>query len=151
MKRRQAREIIIQCLYQMELNEVDSSTAIDSITTEQDDNDMNNLQNIKSEELKFIQELVDGTFQKKKEIDLVINDYLKGWKLERLSKVDIQVLRLASFEMFYINDAPPKVIVNEAIELSKHFGTEESGKFINGVLGKMIKELDTVKAKIRSF
>jgi N utilization substance protein B len=61
--------------------------------------------------------------------------------------VDKEVLRLAAYEMIFRDDVPPKVVVNEAIELSKHFGTEESGKFVNGVLGKMIKELDQIKLK----
>ncbi|NBI27613.1 transcription antitermination factor NusB [Chengkuizengella marina] len=151
MKRRQAREIIIQCLYQMELNEVTSTSAIDSIITEQDDVENEGISNIKHEDLKFIKELIDGTFLKKAKIDSLINDYLKGWKIERLSRVDIQILRLAIYEMFYLNDTPPKVIVNEAIELSKYFGTEDSGKFINGVLGKMIKEHEVIKAKIHSI
>ncbi|NDI34225.1 transcription antitermination factor NusB [Chengkuizengella sediminis] len=151
MKRRQAREIIIQCLYQMELNEVTSTSAIDSIITEQDDVENEGINNINPEDLQFIQQLIDGTFQKKTNIDFLINDYLKGWKIERLSRVDIQILRLALYEMFYLNDTPPKVVVNEAIELSKYFGTEESGKFINGVLGKMIKEVEVIKAKIESF
>ncbi|MFS1512223.1 transcription antitermination factor NusB [Chengkuizengella sp. SCS-71B] len=151
MKRRQAREIIIQCLYQMELNEVTSTSAIDSVITGQDDAENDNINKIKPEDLQFIQELIDGTFHNKTNIDFLINDYLKGWKIERLSRVDIQILRLAIYEMFYLKDTPPKVIVNEAIELSKYFGTEESGKFINGVLGKMIKEFNVIKAKIHSF
>ena len=70
---------------------------------------------------------------------------MKGWPWTGLSRVDREVLRLAVYEMVYRDDVPPKVVVNEAIDLSKHFGTEESGKFVNGVLGKMIKELDEIK------
>ncbi|MOA60631.1 hypothetical protein D3C78_1855570 [compost metagenome] len=65
-----------------------------------------------------------------------------------MSKVDRQVLRLAVYEMIFRDDVPGKVAVNEAIELAKHFGTIESGKFVNGVLGKMIQDVDQLKAKI---
>lgn len=95
----------------------------------------------------YVQELVEGAEDNKETIDELLAEYLKGWKIDRLSKVDREVLRLAAYEMIYRNDVPPKVVVNEAIELAKHFGTEESGKFVNGVLGKMIKELDSIKAK----
>jgi N utilization substance protein B len=74
-------------------------------------------------------------------LDQIIGDYLQGWQVDRLSRVDREILRLAVFEMLYRADVPPKVAVNEAIELAKHFGTEESGKFVNGVLGKMMGQL----------
>jgi len=65
---------------------------------------------------------------------------LTGWQVDRLSRVDRQVLRLAVYEMLYRQDVPPKVVINEAIELAKHFGRDENGKFVNGVLGRMMKE-----------
>jgi N utilization substance protein B len=67
--------------------------------------------------------------------------------MSRLSRVDRQVLRLATYEMVYQEDVPAKVVVNEAIDLAKHFGTEDSGKFVNGVLGKMIGDLEELKEK----
>ena len=67
--------------------------------------------------------------------------------MDRLSRVDREVLRLGVYEMLYRDDVPPKVVVNEAIDLAKHYGTEESGKFVNGVLGKMIKEIDDLKGQ----
>lgn len=70
--------------------------------------------------------------------------------MDRLSKVDREILRLATYEMVFRDDVPPKVVVNEAIEMSKNFGTEESGKFVNGVLGKMIKDLDTLRGQSSS-
>ncbi|MMZ68629.1 hypothetical protein D1872_313360 [compost metagenome] len=74
-------------------------------------------------------------------------EYLKGWQVSRLSRVDRQILRLAAYEMVFMDDVPAKVAVNEAIELSKHFGTEESGKFVNGVLGRIIQELEQLKSR----
>jgi N utilization substance protein B len=65
--------------------------------------------------------------------------------MDRLSRVDRQILRLAAYEIVWRDDVPPKAAVNEAIELAKHFGTEDSGKFVNGVLGRVLDELDTLK------
>ncbi|MNC58983.1 hypothetical protein D3C75_1087580 [compost metagenome] len=62
--------------------------------------------------------------------------------------MDREILRLGVYEMVFREDVPPKVVVNEAIEMSKHFGTEESGKFVNGVLGKMITQLEGIKGKL---
>ncbi|WP_058303721.1 transcription antitermination factor NusB [Gorillibacterium timonense] len=148
MKRRVAREIAIQSLYQMQMNEVNSHDAIVAAVTEAEhDNEAELKVEGESIAIEFIQELVQGTTDRITPIDEMLNDYLKGWKMDRLSKIDREVLRLAAYEMVYRDDAPPKVVVNEAIELAKHFGTEESGKFVNGVLGKMILELDALKAK----
>ncbi|MDF2723076.1 MAG: nusB [Paenibacillus sp.] len=149
MKRRLAREIALQSLYQIEMNEVPPETAIDIMLEEaRSDNEA---------ELEvgdgavvgtpYLADLVNGTTQYKKRIDETLSVYLTGWKVDRLSKVDRQILRLAAYELLIGTETPPKVVVNEAIELAKRFGSEESGKFVNGVLGKLIKELDTVKSE----
>lgn len=71
------------------------------------------------------------------QIDGFINEASKGWKTSRMSKVDLAILRLAIYEMKYDDDIPTKVAINEAVELSKCFGGEESASFINGILGKL--------------
>lgn len=148
MRRRLAREIALQSLYQMQMNEVTASVAI-AMAIHEAENENESEMELKDDKIdpKYIEELVVGTEQNKILIDELLVEYLKGWQIDRLSKVDKEVLRLAAYEMIFRDDVPPKVVVNEAIELSKHFGTEESGKFVNGVLGKMIKELDEIKAK----
>jgi N utilization substance protein B len=148
MRRRLARELALQSLYQIEMNEVTVIEAIANVIEEAQNDDESELVQTKDTiAANEIQELVDGTLAHKESIDELLNEYLKGWKMDRLSRVDREILRLASYEMLYRDDVPPKVVVNEAIELSKHFGTEESGKFVNGVLGKIIKELEEIKAK----
>ncbi|TDF99243.1 transcription antitermination factor NusB [Paenibacillus piri] len=148
MRRRLARELAVQSLYQMEMNGADAGVAIAAVVEEAQTDDEAQLihkkDTIAPEE---IRELVEGTAANKAKIDDLLSDYLKGWQMDRLSRVDREVLRLAAYEMVYRDDVPPKVVVNEAIELAKHFGTEESGKFVNGVLGKMIKELESIKNK----
>lgn len=148
MKRRTAREIAVQSLYHMEMNDVSAHTAISTVIEEGNDDESNTPLKTDSLQDKFIQSIVEGTWNNKIAIDKLLVEYLKGWKMDRLSRVDRQILRLATYEMFYDADSPPKVVVNEAIDLSKHFGTEQSGKFINGVLGKMIKEIDVIKNKL---
>jgi len=148
MRRRLARVIALQCLYHMQMNEVSPSDAI-KMAIHEAENDNEAEFHIDEENMTthYIEELVEGTILNKRVIDELLVEYLKGWQIDRLSKVDKEVLRLAAYEMIFREDVPPKVVVNEAIELAKHFGTEESGKFVNGVLGKMIKQLDELKIK----
>ncbi|GAA4845794.1 transcription antitermination factor NusB [Paenibacillus vulneris] len=148
MRRRLARELALQSLYQMEMNEVSAREAIAHVVEEAQTEDEAQLTKEQDQIAAHdVTELVEGTISRKERIDELLMDYLKGYKMDRLSKVDREILRLATYEMVYREDVPPKVVVNEAIELAKHFGSEESGKFVNGVLGKMIKELDSIKAK----
>ncbi|GIP58080.1 transcription antitermination factor NusB [Paenibacillus woosongensis] len=146
MKRRLAREIAIQSLYQMEMNEVGAEEAVSMLIAEAagENESMVELSDVDQTKA-FVLELVSGTWERKAAIDEMLADYLKNWQVSRLSKVDRQVLRLAVYEMVFRDDVPGKVAVNEAIELAKHFGVEESGKFVNGVLGKMIHDLEKLK------
>ncbi|RCX23152.1 NusB antitermination factor [Fontibacillus phaseoli] len=151
MKRRLAREIAVQSLYHMEMNEVEAEEAVTMLLSEaagenEGEVEVSDLSGAKAKE--YILELVNGTWSRKEAIDGLLSDYLKGWQISRLSKVDRQVLRQAVYEMVFRDDVPGKVAVNEAIELAKHFGTTDSGKFVNGVLGKMIQDLDQLKANI---
>ncbi len=82
----------------------------------------------------FFHCLVDGVQEHCKRIDAVIEQFSSNWKLPRMSCVDRNVLRIAAFELLYCEDIPPKVTINEAIDVGKRFGTEESGAFINGIL-----------------
>ena len=148
MKRRLARELAIQCLYNMAMNEVEPQESIAMVLEEASTERETPVPPGDLAEIKpYVNQLVVGTHARLKDIDRMLEGYLKGWKVERLSKVDLQILRLAVYEMIYQDDVPPKVAINEAIELAKWFGTEDSGKFVNGVLGKMFKELDELKAR----
>lgn len=149
MRRRVAREIALQSLYQIDMNGVSAAEAV-NVAVHEAEND-NEAQVDHKEKImpEYIRELVDGTLSNRDRIDELLAGYLKGWKMDRLSRVDREVLRLAAFEMLFQEDVPPKVVVNEAIDLAKHFGTDDSGKFVNGVLGKMIKDVDTLRENIR--
>lgn len=149
MKRRLAREFVVQSLYSMEMNDVEAEKAVNMLFEEAAEENEGEVE-IKSEAAMraYVLEHVRGIWETKDALDNLLVDYLKGWQVSRLSRVDRQILRLATYEMLYRDDVPAKVAVNEAIELSKHFGTVESGKFVNGVLGKMIQDIDTLKSNL---
>ena len=88
----------------------------------------------------FAAKLVSGTITNKKRIDEVISKYASNWKLSRMAVIDRNVLRMAAYELLFCDDIPPKVSINEAVDLAKKFGDTESGKFVNGILDKIHKE-----------
>jgi len=149
MKRRLAREIAVQCLYQMEMNGVSPAVAIETAVHEALNDNEAGL-DVRDGDLstEYVEKLVVGVERHKSLIDRTLAEHLQGWRMDRLSRVDREVLRLAAYEMLFCEDIPAKVAVNEAIELAKHFGSEQSGKFVNGVLGKMLRDLPAIKKKI---
>ncbi|WP_217592651.1 transcription antitermination factor NusB [Cohnella sp. GbtcB17] len=148
MKRRLAREIAVQSLYQMEMNGVSAQEAVDAVMEEaKGDNEMETEVAELAAVDGFTRELVLGVKSNQDALDAQLAGYLTGWQVDRLSRVDRQILRLAAYEMNHRRDVPAKVAVNEAIELAKHFGTDESGKFVNGVLGRLIRERGQTNSK----
>jgi len=146
MKRRLAREIAVQSLYQMEMNGVTSDEAVNVVMEEaRQENEIGAEVGELAKIDVYTRELVEGVCEKKESIDQLLAVYLTGWQVDRLSRVDRQVLRLAAYEMEYREDVPAKVAINEAIELAKHFGLAENGKFVNGVLGRMLREKEEKK------
>ena len=128
MKRREAREKAVQTLFQLDNIELSIEEAIVHIIGE--DVEVN----------PFYDKLVRGTIEHKIEIDDALTAKLENWSLERLPKIERTVLRIAVYELFHNDDAPQGVVINEAIELSKIFGDEKSGRFVNGVLSKFAEK-----------
>jgi N utilization substance protein B len=89
----------------------------------------------------FAEPLIRGTIQHRDEIDALIREHAKNWELPRIAAVDRNVLRLAIYEMLHRQDIPPVVSINEAVDIAKKFSTEDSGKFVNGILDKVKGEL----------
>ena len=85
----------------------------------------------------YAREIVDGVTDHQDEIDELISSYAQGWTIERMPNVDRAILRLASWEMLYNAEVPPAVAIDEAIELAKEYSTDDSARFVNGVLGKI--------------
>jgi transcription antitermination protein NusB len=89
----------------------------------------------------FVHQLCEGVIQNREAIDEIIKKHAQDWPLEQISPVDRTVLRLGIYELNFLKEVPPKVAINEAVELAKTFGGEASGKFVNGVLGAILVEM----------
>ncbi len=96
---------------------------------------------------KFIEDLVNGVSARKEELDKRLQPIAPEWPIDQIARMDRMVLRMGAYELMYGSDTPPKVVINEAIELAKGFGGDNSSKFINGVLGTLLKEISPQKAK----
>ena len=126
MKRRTARERAMQALYQMDITgELEPKVAVENTLDEGEETN------------EFLESLVVGFVENKEAIDEAIRQNLKKWKLERISIVDRSILRVAVYEMKYMEEIPHNVTINEAIEIAKTFGDEESRRFIKGVLSNI--------------
>ncbi len=91
---------------------------------------------------KFIEDLVAGVNDKKAEIDALLQPIAPDWPIEQIARMDRLVLRIGAYELIFGKDVPPKVVINESVELAKGFGGENSSKFINGVLGTLLRNRD---------
>jgi len=130
--RRKAREIALQVLYQVDASKVDVNEAIELFR----DNF-----GISQEAGEFSEQLIRYTLSHIKEIDDLITNCSEHWSLERMSIVDKNILRMAVCEFLYCDDIPPKVTLNEAIDIGKNYGSDNSGSFINGILDAMYAKL----------
>jgi N utilization substance protein B len=135
--RRKAREIALQVLYGLNFVDIDVQKALDLF--------WGNFVAPKAAK-EFAAFLVQGTCEHKEELDKLIAGCSDNWSLGRMSKVDINILRLAVFEFLYCEDIPPKVTLNEAVDLGKTFGSENSGSFINGILDALNLKLNKKNA-----
>jgi transcription antitermination protein NusB len=91
------------------------------------------------EDKEFITRIVDGTTAKQTELDAIIVPVAPEWPIDQIARMDRALLRMGIYELLFENDAPPKVVINEAVELAKAFGGDNSSKFINGVMGTVLK------------
>jgi N utilization substance protein B len=130
--RRKAREIALQVLYQIDVSKIDAAEAIQLF---RDNFGMS------EEAVEFSTQLIRCTLDHLDEIDGLIKSCSEHWSLERMSKVDRNILRTAVCEFLYFDDIPPKVTLNEAIDIGKNYGSDNSGSFINGILDAMYSKL----------
>lgn len=130
MNRRELRESIFQLLFMTEFNPSEDMG-------EQKELYLDGIENLQEKDQAYIQDKFEKIRDKVQEIDEILNQASKGWKTSRMGKVDLTILRLASYEVLFDEDVPAKVAINEAVELAKKFGGDDSPSFINGVLGKV--------------
>ena len=131
-RRRKARETALQFLYQLDVRSSDDLTSQAAEFWSRHPADPG--------ARAFAEELVGGTKQNQGKIDGLIAQSAEHWDLERMSAVDRNILRAAVYELLWHPEVPPKVAINEAIEIAKKFGTQESSRFINGVLDRIARE-----------
>jgi len=124
-QRRRARELALQMLYRHEL----ASASVESMLE-----DFEELRRAPEQVREFALRLVRGTLERLPEIDAELAAQTANWRLERLAAVDRNILRLAAYELLYEPEIPPAVVLDEAIEIAKKFGADESARFVNGVL-----------------
>jgi transcription antitermination protein NusB len=129
MKRRTAREKALQALFQIDVSSTEPSSAIEHVLEGEHNDD-------------YLTRLVIGVVDHLDEIDQLIKGNLEKWSIDRLATVDRNLLRMAIFELKYVHDeVPEKVVLDEAIEIAKLYGDDQSSKFINGLLSKVKQEL----------
>ena len=128
MKRRRAREAALQVLFQMDLGKLSLDEALATVATPE----------WSGEDRKLVLTLARGTREHLTQIDALIARVAEHWTLERMATVDRNILRMAVCELQY-TDTPRGAVINEAVELAKRYSTEESGRFVNGLLGQIVR------------
>lgn len=132
MTRHEARELIMKMLFEATFHpEEDAKKILDT-----------NTQEVKGKVKSFIEEEFLGVLTHKEELDEEITKSSANWSINRMAKVDHMLLRMAIYELKFVQDIPEKVAINEAIELSKVYSTDKSPKFINGILGNVVKSIE---------
>ena len=134
-KRREARESALKFLYQAEFNSENPSLELDSFCERL---------NTSEEVQDFTQILIKNFLMHQKEVDELLKNISFNWTQDRMAVIDRNILRLGISELLFDSTTPPKVVINEAIEIAKKFGTNESPDFINGVLDKILKDSKVV-------
>lgn len=122
----------MELLFSMELSKSSVEEVVEVFVDNYEDN-------IKEIDLEYIKSVLNGVVDNKEEIDKIIEENLQNWKINRISKVNLAILRLGVYEMVYNRDVPNRVALNEALELTKVYSDEKSVSFINGVLDKILK------------
>ena len=134
MARRKGRILSFQALYSWDLGNVDIDNVLDFAWVEKE-----TLERMGDESLSFTRLLVSGTIEHIEEIDSVIKSHLTNWDFDRLNKVDLAILRISVYPLLFQKDLHSSIIIDEAIDISKEFGSDDSFKFINAVLDSIRK------------
>ena len=145
-KRTRSREFALQILYQMDVSRGDLDEALDDFWHDRtdlalSDDEKQAIENNKRdpEVRAYTEKLARGTLERLESIDQIIERFAENWELGRMACVDRNILRLSTFEMLHIDEIPIKVAINEAVELAKRYGEEDSSKFVNGILDRIAK------------
>jgi N utilization substance protein B len=129
--RRKSRELALQALFQGELAEQNGLLDFEEFCAHFQ---------VNKKAIPYAKKLLDGVLEKGEVLNQLISKYAENWRLERMSVIDRNILRLAVFEVHYQDDVPTTVAINEAVEIAKRYSTDDSGPFINGILDAMARE-----------
>jgi N utilization substance protein B len=129
-KRREARELAMKILFQVEVGQRPLEEVMDTTLEAVP---------IPDEEKDYLFDVIHGVLRERSDLDGIIGDLASGWKLERIANVDRNILRIALYEIRNRPDIPASVSVNEAVEIAKKYSTADSGKFVNGILGSFLR------------
>ncbi|HEU4963666.1 MAG TPA: transcription antitermination factor NusB [Bacilli bacterium] len=135
MSRRTSREFALQGLFQIDVVDTEVHQAITNVL-EQEGPEV---------DVEFVRDLIAGTRDNLQQIDELIMRHAKGWDLTRMANVDRNVLRMSVYELMHHPETPSAVVLNEAVDLAKGFSTPESGRFVNGILGKILPEVEAMR------
>jgi len=128
--RRQAREFVLQALFFIDMDKSDPDQSLEAFCATYEEKLTSGIK-------PFFMDLVKGVMENQVQIDALLNQYSKNWKITRMPVVDRNIMRIAIFEFLKCEDIPPSVTINEAVEIGKKYGTRDSGSFINGVLDRI--------------
>jgi len=135
MSRRKAREVAMTLLYRFEFHREDPEEQIAFFKESED------FKSFSINEISYIDDIIYGVLDKMQSIDELISKYSRGWAINRIPKTDISILRLCIYELLYRDDIPPNVSINEAVELAKKYGHDDSSSFVNGILGSIYRDV----------
>ncbi|WP_127016879.1 transcription antitermination factor NusB [Anoxybacter fermentans] len=137
--RRQQRIWVLQALFEANFRNLDASQTLANLIEREPD----------AAKADYTQKLIPLVIENLEEIDSKIEQFSKDWRIDRMAKVDLCILRMAIAEMLYIDDVADSVAINEALEIAKEYSTEKSAKFINGILGAFSKSLEEKQEEIK--
>jgi N utilization substance protein B len=129
-KQRSARELTLKVLFQIEVGKLPLDEVMETVLEEVRPS---------PEEWRFVDRVVRGVIGEEARLDTIIGELAEGWRLDRLAKVDKNVLRAALYELIHESDTPVNVVINDAVEVAKKYSTEDSGRFVNGILGSFLR------------
>lgn len=145
MGRREAREATVRLLYDLEYHKDDVTYQVETYLAGDEDI----LPTLRKADTEYVTAITQGVMEHLAEIDAKIQEYSKEWAFNRIPGIDVAVLRLCIYEMFYRKDIPVNVSINEAVALAKRYGHDESGTFVNGILGNIYRDAEAAGAIVK--
>lgn len=148
MGRREARATAMTLLYSIQFHKDDPYSQIEYFKDDAKNNDLmfdedkKDISSLAEKDIEYIDDVVLGVINNTEQIDNLISKYSKSWAFNRIPRADVAVLQLCIYEMLYRDDIPNNVSINEAVELAKKYGHEDSSSFVNGILGSIYRELE---------